>query len=219
MTYDILYPRLHTLSTRCANDALSISQHGQPLPVHHFGPCALLSFSHTLLFSVLKTDQILPLATRNSQCSIVPLCHQRTNGKTARWRKRNTARFRRRWRRAGSSQSEHFSRQLAHRVQKNIDDYIRDNEPKIDTVRPRGVLFITDRSMDPVAPFDEDAEDAPSQAQAQAAPASVPAIARPAGVAPTPQEHPPSQAAISAPSSGTSVVFSRLRRRHRASIW
>ncbi|CAD7063261.1 unnamed protein product [Tilletia caries] len=54
---------------------------------------------------------------------------------------------------AGSSQSEHFSRQLAHRVQKAIDDYIRDNEPKIDTVRPRGVLFITDRSMDPVAPF------------------------------------------------------------------
>ncbi|KAE8178971.1 hypothetical protein A4X06_0g9758 [Tilletia controversa] len=55
-------PRLHTLSTRCANDALSISQHGQPLTVttfHHFGPCALLSFSHTLLFSVLKTDQIL----------------------------------------------------------------------------------------------------------------------------------------------------------------
>ncbi|KAE8264580.1 hypothetical protein A4X09_0g6928 [Tilletia walkeri] len=54
---------------------------------------------------------------------------------------------------SASPQSEHFSRTLAHRVQKAIDDYIRDNEPKMDNIRPRGVLFITDRSMDPVAPF------------------------------------------------------------------
>ncbi|KAK0566321.1 syntaxin binding protein 1 [Tilletia horrida] len=50
-------------------------------------------------------------------------------------------------------QTEHFSKTLAHRVQKAIDDYIRDNEPSIDASRPRGVLFITDRSMDTVAPF------------------------------------------------------------------
>ncbi|KAK0524876.1 syntaxin binding protein 1 [Tilletia horrida] len=50
-------------------------------------------------------------------------------------------------------QAEHFARKLAFRVQKAIDDYISDNEPRLDTSRPRGVLFITDRSMDPVAPF------------------------------------------------------------------
>ncbi|EST04560.1 Sec1-like protein [Kalmanozyma brasiliensis GHG001] len=48
---------------------------------------------------------------------------------------------------------EHFTKKLAFRVQAAIDQYMRDNEPKVETSRPRGVLFITDRSMDTVAPF------------------------------------------------------------------
>lgn len=48
---------------------------------------------------------------------------------------------------------EHFTRKLAFRIQKALDSYVRDNEPKIDTSRPRSVLFITDRTMDTIAPF------------------------------------------------------------------
>lgn len=48
---------------------------------------------------------------------------------------------------------EHFTRKLAMRLQQAIDDYVRDNEPKQDAGRPRGILFITDRTMDTMAPF------------------------------------------------------------------
>ncbi|CAO1618751.1 unnamed protein product [Sympodiomycopsis kandeliae] len=48
---------------------------------------------------------------------------------------------------------EHFTKKLALSLQQAIDDYVRDNEPKQDPGRPRGVLFITDRTMDPMAPF------------------------------------------------------------------
>lgn len=48
---------------------------------------------------------------------------------------------------------EHFTKKLAFRVQAAIDQYMRDNEPKVESSRPRSVLFITDRSMDTVAPF------------------------------------------------------------------
>lgn len=53
----------------------------------------------------------------------------------------------------GPSVGEHFTKKLALRVQAALDQYIRDNEPKMETSRPRSVLFITDRSMDTVAPF------------------------------------------------------------------
>ncbi|TKY89618.1 hypothetical protein EX895_001403 [Sporisorium graminicola] len=53
----------------------------------------------------------------------------------------------------GPAVGEHFTKKLAFRVQAAIDQYIRDNEPKVESSRPRGVLFITDRSMDTVAPF------------------------------------------------------------------
>lgn len=48
---------------------------------------------------------------------------------------------------------EHFTKKLALRLQQAIDDYVRDNDPKSDPGRPRGVLFITDRSMDTAAPL------------------------------------------------------------------
>ncbi|PWN51667.1 Sec1-like protein [Violaceomyces palustris] len=54
---------------------------------------------------------------------------------------------------SGPGVGEHFTRKLALRLQSAIDDYVRDNEPKGDPGRPKGVLFITDRSMDTVAPF------------------------------------------------------------------
>lgn len=54
---------------------------------------------------------------------------------------------------SGPSVGEHFTRKLALRLQRAIDDYVRDNEPKPDAGRPRGLLFITDRSMDTAAPF------------------------------------------------------------------
>ena len=53
----------------------------------------------------------------------------------------------------GPAVGEHFTKKLAFRVQAAIDQYVRDNEPKIESSRPRSVLFITDRSMDTVAPF------------------------------------------------------------------
>lgn len=53
----------------------------------------------------------------------------------------------------GPAAGEHFTKKLAFRVQAAIDQYVRDNEPKIEATRPRGILFITDRSMDTVAPF------------------------------------------------------------------
>ncbi|KAN0061373.1 syntaxin binding protein 1 [Thecaphora frezii] len=54
---------------------------------------------------------------------------------------------------SGPGIGEHFTRKLAMRLQSAIDQYIRDNEPKADPGRPRGVLFITDRSMDIAAPL------------------------------------------------------------------
>ncbi|PWY97033.1 Sec1-like protein [Testicularia cyperi] len=54
---------------------------------------------------------------------------------------------------SGPASGEHFTKKLALRVQNAIDQYIRDNEPKIESGRPRSVLFITDRSMDTAAPF------------------------------------------------------------------
>lgn len=54
---------------------------------------------------------------------------------------------------AGPTEGEHFTKKLALRVQAAIDNYVRENEPKPEPSRPRGVLFITDRSMDTVAPF------------------------------------------------------------------
>ncbi|CBQ68587.1 related to syntaxin binding protein 1 [Sporisorium reilianum SRZ2] len=53
----------------------------------------------------------------------------------------------------GPAVGEHFTKKLAFRVQAAIDQYVRDNEPKLESSRPRSVLFITDRSMDTVAPF------------------------------------------------------------------
>lgn len=52
-----------------------------------------------------------------------------------------------------SATGEHFTKKLARRLQRAIDDYVRDNEPKADLGRPKGILFITDRSMDTVAPL------------------------------------------------------------------
>lgn len=54
---------------------------------------------------------------------------------------------------APSSDGEHFTKKLAVRLQQAIDDYVRDNEPKQDAGRSRGVLFITDRAMDTMAPL------------------------------------------------------------------
>jgi syntaxin-binding protein 1 len=53
---------------------------------------------------------------------------------------------------SGPSGGEHFTRKLAMRLQAAIDAYVADNPPKPET-RPRGVMFITDRTMDTVAPF------------------------------------------------------------------
>ncbi|PWN29630.1 Sec1-like protein [Jaminaea rosea] len=55
--------------------------------------------------------------------------------------------------REAASTGEHFTRKLAFRLQQAIDDYVRDNEPKSDPGRPRGILFITDRTMDTIAPL------------------------------------------------------------------
>ncbi|CEH18084.1 sec1-like protein [Ceraceosorus bombacis] len=52
-----------------------------------------------------------------------------------------------------ASGPDHFTRKLALRLQEAIDDYVADNQPKPDSTRPRGVLFITDRTMDTVSPF------------------------------------------------------------------
>lgn len=52
-----------------------------------------------------------------------------------------------------AASGEHFTKKLAFRVQKALDSYVRDNEPKIDHSRPKPVLFITDRTMDTIAPF------------------------------------------------------------------
>lgn len=54
---------------------------------------------------------------------------------------------------SSSGSGEHFTKKLAMRLQQTIDDYVRDNEPKSDAGRPRGVLFITDRTMDTIAPL------------------------------------------------------------------
>lgn len=54
---------------------------------------------------------------------------------------------------SSSSAGEHFTKKLAIRLQQTLDDYRRDNETKPDVGRPRGILFITDRSMDPLAPL------------------------------------------------------------------
>nr|CDI54695.1 related to syntaxin binding protein 1 [Melanopsichium pennsylvanicum 4] len=53
----------------------------------------------------------------------------------------------------GPSVGEHFAKKLAFRVQAAIDQYVKENEPKLESSRPRGVLFITDRSVDTIAPF------------------------------------------------------------------
>ena len=45
-----------------------------------------------------------------------------------------------------------FTQQLAHRVQAALDDYSK-NQMLGDPGRPRGVLFITDRTMDLVSPY------------------------------------------------------------------
>ncbi|CEL61750.1 Protein transport protein sec1 OS=Schizosaccharomyces pombe (strain 972 / ATCC 24843) GN=sec1 PE=3 SV=1 [Rhizoctonia solani AG-1 IB] len=57
-----------------------------------------------------------------------------------------------------SENDEHISRRLAQFVQKELDEYRKANHdfPKVipgETNRQRSVLFITDRSMDPVAPL------------------------------------------------------------------
>ncbi|KAK4701832.1 hypothetical protein P7C70_g4396, partial [Phenoliferia sp. Uapishka_3] len=55
-----------------------------------------------------------------------------------------------------SATGEHIGKALALRVQAEIDRYARDNSdfpPEPNPPRPRGVLFITDRSMDLYAPF------------------------------------------------------------------
>ncbi|KAM0793647.1 hypothetical protein ACM66B_001078 [Microbotryomycetes sp. NB124-2] len=56
----------------------------------------------------------------------------------------------------GAAVGEHIGKRLAERVQREIDAYARDNSdfpPITDPPRPRGVLFITDRSMDLYAPL------------------------------------------------------------------
>ncbi|QRV88945.1 Ras opposite protein [Ceratobasidium sp. AG-Ba] len=57
----------------------------------------------------------------------------------------------------GSEQDEHISKRLAYLVQRELDEYRKANHdfPKVipGEQRPRAVLFITDRSMDPVAPL------------------------------------------------------------------
>ncbi|BGP44379.1 syntaxin binding protein 1 [Rhodotorula kratochvilovae] len=56
----------------------------------------------------------------------------------------------------GLAAGEPIGKRLADRVQAEIDAYARDNSdfpPVSDPPRPRGVLFITDRSMDLNAPF------------------------------------------------------------------
>lgn len=45
-----------------------------------------------------------------------------------------------------------FTQQLAHRVQAALDDYSK-NQMLGDPLRPRGVLFLTDRTMDLVSPY------------------------------------------------------------------
>jgi syntaxin-binding protein 1 len=52
-----------------------------------------------------------------------------------------------------SGSGDHFTKRLALRLQAAIDAYVKENEPKPEPGRPRGMLFITDRSMDTVAPF------------------------------------------------------------------
>jgi len=54
---------------------------------------------------------------------------------------------------ASAGVGEHFTKRLALRLQTAIDAYVKENEPKPDPGRPRGILFITDRTMDTVAPF------------------------------------------------------------------
>ncbi|CAE6359673.1 unnamed protein product [Rhizoctonia solani] len=59
---------------------------------------------------------------------------------------------------ATSENDEYVSKRLASFVQKELDEYRKANHdfPKVvpgETNRPRSVLFITDRSMDPVAPL------------------------------------------------------------------
>ncbi|GAA5858275.1 hypothetical protein JCM8547_004630 [Rhodosporidiobolus lusitaniae] len=56
----------------------------------------------------------------------------------------------------GLAAGEGIGKRLADRVQAEIDSYARDNSnfpPVSDPPRPRGILFITDRSMDLSAPF------------------------------------------------------------------
>lgn len=55
--------------------------------------------------------------------------------------------------RSDGSGTDHFTKRLALRLQLALDKYVQENEPKIDVGRPKGVLFITDRTMDTVAPF------------------------------------------------------------------
>jgi syntaxin-binding protein 1 len=52
-----------------------------------------------------------------------------------------------------SGSGDHFTKRLAFRLQTAIDAYVKDNEPKQEPGRPKGILFITDRTMDTVAPF------------------------------------------------------------------
>ena len=54
---------------------------------------------------------------------------------------------------SSSGAGEHFTKRLALRLQTAIDAYVKENEPKAEAGRPRGILFITDRTMDTVAPF------------------------------------------------------------------
>ncbi|RSH93130.1 vacuolar sorting protein VPS33/slp1 [Saitozyma podzolica] len=54
----------------------------------------------------------------------------------------------------GQPQGEYLSRRLAMQVQNDLDEYMANNpEFPSATGRPRSVLFVVDRSMDPVAPF------------------------------------------------------------------
>lgn len=55
--------------------------------------------------------------------------------------------------RADGQYGDHFTKRLAMRLQLALDAYVKENEPKIEAGRPKGVLFITDRTMDAVAPF------------------------------------------------------------------
>lgn len=48
---------------------------------------------------------------------------------------------------------EHFTKQLAFRVQEALDEYTKGGQLLGEPGRPQGVLFITDRSMDVAAPF------------------------------------------------------------------